>query len=217
MPKKPIDYSNCCIYKIEHIENDSLVYVGNTTNFNNRKYCHKSRSSRVGNKECDYKLYQMIRNHGGWDMFRMIEVEKYPCKDKREAEKRECELMKQFKANMNTKISYLTDEKRKSNQKEYTLNHTEEKKERDKEYYMNNQESKKEYREKNKERIKAYRESNKEKQRAYNKDYRERNKDIIKQYEKKYRENNREKMKEYNKKYRKRIKEFNIEDKPLSL
>ena len=33
MPKKAIDYSNCCIYKIEHTEDESLVYVGHTTNF----------------------------------------------------------------------------------------------------------------------------------------------------------------------------------------
>jgi len=33
MPKIAIDYSKCCIYKIEHIEYDNLVYVGNTTCF----------------------------------------------------------------------------------------------------------------------------------------------------------------------------------------
>ena len=40
MPKTPMDYSKCCIYKIEHIENESLVYVGHTTNFNKRKGHH---------------------------------------------------------------------------------------------------------------------------------------------------------------------------------
>ena len=32
MPKLPMDYSKTIIYKIEHIENDNLVYVGHTTN-----------------------------------------------------------------------------------------------------------------------------------------------------------------------------------------
>ena len=41
MPKISIDYSNCCIYKIEHIENESLIYVGHTTNFKQRKADHK--------------------------------------------------------------------------------------------------------------------------------------------------------------------------------
>jgi hypothetical protein len=31
MPKKPFDYSTCCIYKLEHIENERLIYVGHTT------------------------------------------------------------------------------------------------------------------------------------------------------------------------------------------
>ena len=32
----------------------------------------------------------------------MIEIEKYPCKDKCEADRRENEVMKELKANMNT-------------------------------------------------------------------------------------------------------------------
>jgi hypothetical protein len=31
MPKTAMDYSKCSIYKIEHIHNESLVYVGHTT------------------------------------------------------------------------------------------------------------------------------------------------------------------------------------------
>ena len=44
----------------------------------------------------------MIRENGGWEMFRMIEIEKYPCNDRREAEKRENEIMKSLKASMNS-------------------------------------------------------------------------------------------------------------------
>jgi predicted GIY-YIG superfamily endonuclease len=42
MPKKTMDYTKCFIYKIEHIENDNLVYLGHTTNFVKRKTSHKS-------------------------------------------------------------------------------------------------------------------------------------------------------------------------------
>ena len=41
MPKLPIDYNKCCIYKIEHIDNETLLYVGQTTNFSRRKGEHK--------------------------------------------------------------------------------------------------------------------------------------------------------------------------------
>jgi hypothetical protein len=29
----------------------------------------------------------MMRENGGWEMFLMVEVEKYPCLDRREADK----------------------------------------------------------------------------------------------------------------------------------
>jgi hypothetical protein len=35
-------------------------------------------------------------------MFKMIEIEKCPCTDRQEAEKREAELIREFKASMNT-------------------------------------------------------------------------------------------------------------------
>ena len=52
----------------------------------------------------------MIRNNGGFEMFKMIEVEKYPCKDKREAERRENEVIKELKANLNSMTSFRTEE-----------------------------------------------------------------------------------------------------------
>jgi len=118
MPKVPINYNNCCIYKIEHIEDESLLYVGFTTNFNKRKGDHKSRIKNVDNKKYKIKLYEMIRDNGGWEMFRMIEIEKYPCNDKREAEKRETEIMKELKASMNSVKSYTNDEERLESKKE---------------------------------------------------------------------------------------------------
>ena len=113
MPKIPINYNNCCIYKIEHIEDDNLLYVGLTTNFNKRKGQHKSNCKNEKSKEHNHKLYRMIRENGGWDYFKMIEIEKYPCNDRREADKRETEIMKELKASMNMVKSYATKEETK--------------------------------------------------------------------------------------------------------
>ena len=88
MPKKPIDYSKCCIYKIEHIENENLLYVGHTTCFNKRKGHHKSSCINDNDKAYNCKLYEMIGNNGGFEMFKMIKIEKYSCNDRREAEKK---------------------------------------------------------------------------------------------------------------------------------
>ena len=64
----------------------------------------------------------------------MIEVEKYPCKDKREAERREDEVMKELKASMNTYKSFTTEEYKKEYKKEYNKEYFETNKERLQEY-----------------------------------------------------------------------------------
>ena len=126
MPKLSIDYSKCCIYKIEHIDDESLVYVGHTTNFKLRKQRHKvSCNNETDKSKHNYTVHQMIRNNGRWDLFRMIEIEKYPCNNKQEADKREFEIIKKMNARMNTHI-FLKNEDQKSIQKkryeEYRLN-----------------------------------------------------------------------------------------------
>ena len=190
MPKLPIDYSRTLIYKIEHIENESLVYVGHTTNWDKRKGQHKYSSNNEKSKEYNRKLYQMIRNSGGWINFKMIEIMKYPCNDKREAEKREDELMKELQANMNTYNSYITEENRKDYLKEYRQVN----KEKIKEKYTNNKE-------KFQEKRKQYNQKNKDHQKEYNKQYREENNEELKEYERTYYKKNKDKKKEYKRNY----------------
>ena len=157
MPKVPMDYTKCCIYKIEHNDDESLVYVGHTTNFDKRKTQHKSNCKNDNGKHYNFKVYQMIRENGGWEKFLMLEVEKYPCADKREAERRENEVMKELKSSMNTNKSFITQEMSEYH-KEYHTNyyelHKHKIKERSKEYKKNNklkiQKKKKDYREANK-------------------------------------------------------------------
>ncbi len=172
MPKVPMDYSKCCIYKIEHIDNESLVYVGHTTNFDKRKTQHKSNCKNDNGKHYNFKVYQMIRENGGWEKFLMLEVEKYPCADKREAERRENEVMKELKSSMNTNKSFITQEMSEYH-KEYHTNYYElhklKIKERSKEYKKNNKL-------KIQERDKDYRDNNKLKIQKKKKDYREANK-----------------------------------------
>ena len=49
-------------------------------------------------KKNNSKVYRMMRENGGCEEFKMIEIEKFPCNDKREAEKRESEVMKELKS-----------------------------------------------------------------------------------------------------------------------
>ena len=112
MPKLSIDYSKCSMYKIEHIEKEDLIYIGQTTNFKQRKSGHKSSCRNNATN-----LYKIMRANGGWEMFRMIEIEKYPCKDRQEAEKREAELIRESRASMNTQHFFNEEEQRADDEK----------------------------------------------------------------------------------------------------
>ena len=63
------DYSKTIIYKIEHLHNKSLLYLGQTTNFTNRKHKHKSCCNKP--EMYNVKLYKMMRENGGWECFKV--------------------------------------------------------------------------------------------------------------------------------------------------
>ena len=102
MPRTPIDFSQTCIYKLVHKEDydNENIFVGSTTNFRKRKNEHKTNCNYEivpgqNQKKYTWKtmqnmiIYANIKTNGGWGMWDMIEIEKYPCNDKREAETRE--------------------------------------------------------------------------------------------------------------------------------
>jgi hypothetical protein len=125
MPRTAINYQNTIIYKIVCKDiNNTDIYVGHTTNFTNRKRHHKE-CINPENPHHKYKLYQTIKNIGGWDNWDMIEIEKYPCNDENEAKKRERFWFEEFKANLNMRFPIR-------DKKEYTDTHKNEKQEYDK-------------------------------------------------------------------------------------
>jgi hypothetical protein len=107
MTKTIIDYSNTIIYKICcNDANVTDIYVGHTTNFIKRKYQHKI----LCNNSNKIKIYNIIRENGGWDNWTMIEIAKYNCKDSTEARIREQEHYELLKPTLNT-IKPVTNNK----------------------------------------------------------------------------------------------------------
>jgi len=165
MPRKPIDYSRTVIYKIEHNENKELVYVGSTTDFTKRKCNHKYNCNNVNSNEYNLKVYQMIRENGGFDKFQMLEIKKFPCLDGNEcrAEEERCRI--EIKANLNSRKAVFIGTKEEYF-KQYNLENAEKRKKYFKQYNLENAEKKKEYRlensEKKKEYNKKYRQTKKE-------------------------------------------------------
>ena len=103
MPKTDIDYSNTIIYKITCKSPDvNEVYVGHTTNFVQRKFCHKQSCTNIKSPNHNCKLYQVIRQHNGWDNWNMEIVNFFNCKDSYEARQKEQEYFVLLKATLNS-------------------------------------------------------------------------------------------------------------------
>ena len=187
-----IDYT---MYKIcPKNKNLNYCYIGQTTNFKNRKRQHiKNTTNPNDKKHYHLKHYQAIRENGGWDEWEMIEIEKFNGKTKLEARIREQELIKEHNANLNMLNAYITEEERASTKKAITEKYREENKELLKEQT-------KQYKEEHKdiiaEQMKKYRQENKEKIYEKTKEYRENNKEQHQEWQKAWTEKNKEILKE---------------------
>ena len=151
---------NYIFYKIYCHDND-YIYVGSTCNFNNRKRQHKQ-NTNLDNKKNNFKVYKTIRENGGWENWKMIQIGTREQITKRQAEQIEEEYILQLKAELNDKRAYLSEqvkkeqkaisdkkyresEKGKASQekrKDYftQYNNSEETKERKHEWYLANKE-----------------------------------------------------------------------------
>ena len=107
MPRKDIDYSKCVIYKIVCNDlNINELYIGSTTEFIKRKHAHKHNTNNDNSK--DFKVYEFIRNNGGWDNWSMFEIEKFPCRDGQEARARERYWCEQTNSTLNSRVPIKT-------------------------------------------------------------------------------------------------------------
>jgi hypothetical protein len=192
----------------------NYCYIGQTTNFTNRKKQHlKNTVTESDKKHYHLKHYETIRQNGGWDAWEIIEIEKLNGKTRLEARMREQELIQEYHANLNSVSAFITDEERVATKKAITEKYREENKE-----LIRQQEKK--YKEDHKEiiseQMKKYREENKEKIYEKTKEYRENNKEKHQEWQKEWRENNKEQQKEKRKIYDAKKKEERLLAKQLT-
>ncbi len=190
------NYSKTILYKIVCKDtNINDIYIGHTTNFNSRKNDHKKNCNNEKNEHYNLKVYQFIRNNGGFENWEIIKIEDYPCENKLEALKRENYLVKELKSSLNSDIPGRTYKEWYKDNKKNIAKKMKEYCEKNKEILA---EKAKEYYEINKqliaERMKEYREDNKEIIAKINKEYREKNKEILAKKNKEYLEKNKEEI-----------------------
>jgi len=134
MPKQIIDYSKTIIYKI--VPNDlnlPYCYVGHSTCFNKRKQSHKVFCNNHNQIPYNYKIYQTIRNNGGWDEWQMVLVEEFPCDNRLQAAKRERYWYEELNGNLNSNVP---NQNKQDSQKNWEKNNPE----YFKQYVLNNKE-----------------------------------------------------------------------------
>jgi hypothetical protein len=103
MPKTEIDYSNTIIYKITCKDpNVTDIYVGYTTNFIQRKHTHKQSCTNIKSTNYKCKLYEVIRNNGGWNNWQMEIINIFNCADHYEARQKEQIYFIELQATLNS-------------------------------------------------------------------------------------------------------------------
>jgi len=183
------------MYKIQPLNHElNFSYIGHTSVFNKRKNKHQKNTTNTKDlKHYHLKVYQTIRDNGGWDAWEMIEIEKYKCSTKLEARIREQQLMVEHNTTLNTCKSFITEEERKKKKQEitnkYKAEHVELIKEQQQQY-------KQDHKDIIKEQMRVYRQEHKAEIYEKKKEYKKLHAEKFKENAKKWREDNKERLNE---------------------
>jgi hypothetical protein len=107
------------IYIIYKISIGDECYIGSTKDLAQRKAHHKHSCNNESSNKYHYKLYKYIRDNGGFDKCDIIPVEEYECETKRAAECREEYWRRKYKATLNMKQAFTTEEESQQKLKEW--------------------------------------------------------------------------------------------------
>ena len=121
------------MYIMYRITAGDYTYIGSTKDFKQRKSAHK-----LNCKTKELKIYQMIREAGGWDNCEMVPIEEYECENGTQARMREEHWRREYNANMNSIRAHRTEEELIEQRKAYCEANTEQKKINNKAYYEAN-------------------------------------------------------------------------------
>ena len=109
MPRKIIN--NYFFYKIVCVSDNNidLFYIGSTANFKERQRQVKKESYNENSTKYNSNLYKTIRENGGWQNFKLIEIGKRENLTIRQAEAVEEEYRMEYRMQLNEKIKEKED------------------------------------------------------------------------------------------------------------
>jgi len=137
MPRPAInDYT---FYKIVNVNGDcEMVYVGSSCNMKHRRNTHKSNCNNPKSKNYNLKVYKTIREHGGWDEFKIVELGSAEQITLTESLVIEETYRIELKAIMNTNRCGTTKDGIKEYYKQYGIDNVDKIKENHKQYNIDN-------------------------------------------------------------------------------
>jgi len=94
------------LYYVYRISIAEQTYIGSTKDFDQRRTQHKSACKNNKN----YKLYNVINENGGWEEAEMVPIEEFQCENYMGALIREEFWRREYKASMNSKKCFQTEE-----------------------------------------------------------------------------------------------------------
>ena len=112
-------------YKITCDDLPEYIYIGSTVHFIKRKCDHKITCNNPNRKGHNIKLYQTIRDNGGWEKWDIIVIDEAKQVTLTEARIKEESLRKEYNGNLNSQKAYRSVEEAKEYEKEHKKEHYE--------------------------------------------------------------------------------------------
>jgi len=114
------NYNQARIYKITcNLPSINEIYIGSTAEYEKRCVAHRSDCHNVNSPNYSYKVYNYIRNNGGFGNFTIDVIEHYPCANKTAMRIREQYWINEYKPTLNTNRAYRTEEDSITDMKQY--------------------------------------------------------------------------------------------------
>jgi hypothetical protein len=117
------NYNQARIYKITcNLPTINEIYIGSTADYEKRCKSHWSDCENINSPNYRYRVYNYIRNNGGFGNFTINVIEHYPCANKTEMRIREQYYINTLKPTLNERRAYINDEDYKQYQNQYSKN-----------------------------------------------------------------------------------------------
>jgi hypothetical protein len=101
----PRDYKNAVVYKLAHRDpSHTDCYVGSTCRLRKRRFDHKESCTNERSPKYNQRVYQHIRENGGWENWEVVPVEVYPCSSHLELLVRERHWVETLGATLNSQV-----------------------------------------------------------------------------------------------------------------